>query len=377
MRAVAAPIAAAWWGGVGLALWERRVVPDASREEPTTRPARVSVIVPARNEARGIAACVRSLLAQDHAPVEVIVIDDESTDATGEMARAAGGTDARLRLVAGTSVPDGWVGKSWACWQGAQIATGEWLLFSDADVIHAPDALGRTLALARRAGRGGVTLIPRIDVGTRAERWVMPAALVAIETFVAPGPLARHPRSLVSVAAGGFMLMTRDLYARSGGHEAIRGQMVDDLGLALRIKRVGGLLVPARGNGLIGLRMYVGAREVWRGWSKNASYASAGPPAKALVGAGFIAACALIPHAATVVGVGRREMRLVGVGLAGVAAQGVLQRMAGAAIPTPRRDIATLPVGMLVLSAAAARGAIGRLVGRSPAWRGRRYPNAR
>ncbi len=362
---------------MALALWERRVVPEASREPPTDRPATVSVIVPARNEARGIAACVQSLLGQNHRPFEVIVVDDESTDDTGAVARRAGGGDSRLRVVRGEPVPDGWVGKNWACWQATRLADGDWLLFSDADIVHAPDALGCSLALARRTARGGVTLIPRIEAATRAERWVMPAALVAIETFVAPGPLARHPRTSVSVAAGGFMLMTRDIYDRSGGHRAIRGQMVDDLGLALRVKGAGGLLVPARGTGLVHLRMYFGARELWRGWSKNASFASAGPPAKALIGASFIAACAVVPHVAMIVGVGRRDRGLIGAAVAGLAAQGVLQRMAGGAIPTPRRDVATLPLGMLVLSAAAARGAIGRLVGRSPAWRGRRYPNAR
>ncbi len=205
--------------------------------------------MPARDEERGIAGAIHSLRALDYGNVQVIVVDDQSRDGTLAAARAAAGDDPRVRVVAGRPLPPGWIGKPWACWQAMASAEGEWLLFTDADVVHAPDSLGRALALARRLGRGGLTLLPVIDSGGFAERAVTPAAVVAISTLVAPGPLARSPRSGVALAAGGYMLMPRALYDRIGGHAAIRGRMVDDITLAARAKRAGALLVPVPGGG--------------------------------------------------------------------------------------------------------------------------------
>ncbi len=204
--------------------------------------------MPARNEERGIGAAVRSLRALDYPRVQVVVVDDQSEDGTLAAAREAAGDDPRVRVLAGRALPEGWIGKPWACWQGVARAEGEWLLFTDADVLHSPDSLGRTLAMAMRLGRGGLTLFPTIDTAGVAERVVTPAALVAIGTLVAPGPLARSPRSAVAIAAGGYMLMPRALYDAVGGHAAIRGRMVDDVTLAAAVKRHGALLMPGAGG---------------------------------------------------------------------------------------------------------------------------------
>ena len=174
------------------------------------------------------------------------------------------------------------------------------------------------------------------------------------------------------------MLIERRLYERVGGHAAIRGRMVDDVTLAARVKRAGGLLVPAPAGGLARLRMYHGAREVWQGWSKNASFGVEGGAAKALVGA------------ATDRRPGRRAARGDGPGaapprprLAAAGAAGTASLVGAAAADDlgrarpRRRYAATMPLGMMVLSAAAIRGALERLAGRGPRWRGRRYPLAR
>jgi chlorobactene glucosyltransferase len=282
-----------------------------------------------------------------------------------------------VRVLAGEPLPAGWVGKPWACWQGARAARGEWLLFTDADVIHSPDSLGRALAMARRLGRGGVTLFPTIEARGAAERMVIPAAAAAIGAFVAPGPLSRAPGSAVAIAAGGYLLIERSLYEGVGGHAAIRDRMVDDVTLATRVKRAGGLLVPAPAGGLARLRMYHGAREVWQGWSKNASFGVEGGAAKALVGAATIALLAVAPLAATAEGLRRRDRGLAAAGAAGTASLVALQRLTTWAVPTPPGYAATMPLGMVVLSAAAIRGALERLLGRGPRWRGRRYPLAR
>lgn len=369
--------AALWAGAAALALHESRAAPRPDSEPPLADGPLVSVIVPARDEERGVGAAIRSLRALDYRAVEVVVVDDESRDGTLAAARAAAGDDPRVRVLTGDSLPPGWVGKAWACWQGARAAGGDWLLFTDADVLHSPDSLGRALAMAQRLGSGGLTLLPTIDAEGPIERTVIPAAAAAIGLFVAPGPLARSPRSGIAVAAGGYLLIERRLYDAVGGHARIRDRMVDDVWLAAGVKRAGALLVPAPANGLARLRMYHGAREVWHGWRKNASFGVAGGAAKALVGAATVAALALLPLAAAIEGLRRRDRSLAASGLLGAASLAALQRLTAWAVPTPRRYAATMPVGLVVLAAAAARGALERLAGPGPSWRGRRYPLAR
>jgi chlorobactene glucosyltransferase len=377
LRLTAGVASGLWVGAAVLAAHERRRAPHPEAERPAADGPLVSVIVPARDEERGIGAAVASLRALDYPRVEVIVVDDESRDGTLAAARAAAGEDPRVRVLAGEALPPGWVGKSWACWQAVRAARGDWLLFTDADVIHAADSLGRALAMARRLGRGGVTLFPTIDCEGALERLVTPAAVTAIGTFVAPGPLARSRRSRVAIAAGGYILVERGVYESAGGHAAIRSRMVEDVCLAEAVKRGGHLLVPMPAGPLARLRMYHGGREVWDGWSKNASFAAAGSPAKGLAGAVVTVALAVIPVAAAIRGALTGDRLLRTTGGAGLLATVALQRLASRSAHTPARYAPTLPLGMLVLAGAATRGSLGRLAGRGPEWRGRRYPLAR
>jgi hypothetical protein len=368
--------AAAWGAAAATGAVERLVAPSPDGVEPLERGPLVSVILPARDEAAAVGDAVRSHLGQSYGAIEVIVVDDESGDGTAERAAAAGGGDPRLRIMRGAPVPEGWVGKSWACWQGAVAARGEWLLFTDADVVHAPDALGRCMAMALRMGRGGLTLAPRVDTGTVAERVVMPAAVALIQNVLAPGFLVRSPRSAVVMAAGAYLLVRRDVYDRAGGHRGVGGHMVDDVALAVAVKRSGALIVPVDGTRMIRLRMYRGVGEMWRGWRKNAAFAGGPDPSRGLLPAVALAAWAAAPGAAMAWGVRRGDPRLAATGLAGLAAQWALQRSAGAVVPTPRRYAPTLAPGALFIAAAAAAGAWDRWSGRGPRWRGRRYPGA-
>jgi chlorobactene glucosyltransferase len=377
LRLTAGVASALWVGAAALAAHERRRAAHPEAEPPAADGPLVSVIVPARDEERGIGATIASLRALDYPRLEVIVVDDESRDGTLPAAQGAAGGDPRVRVVAGGPLPRGWVGKSWACWQAARVARGDWLLFTDADVVHAPDSLGRALAIARRLGRGGLTLFPTIDCEGALERLVTPAAVTAIGTFVAPGPLVRSRRSRVAIAAGGYMLVERGVYETAGGHAAIRSRMVDDVCLAAALKRRGHLLVPMPAGPLARLRMYHGGREVWGGWSKNASFGVAGGAAKGLTAAGVLAALALTPVVATIQGARTGDRLLAATGAVGLLATVALQRLASRSAPTPARYAPTLPLGMLVLAGAAARGSLGRLAGRGPEWRGRRYPLAR
>lgn len=331
---------------------------ESAREGPL-----VSVVVPARDEERGVRAAVASLAAQEYGSLEVIVVDDESSDATAVEARAAA-TD-RVRVLEGRPVPPGWVGKSWACHQGYELARGEWLLFTDADVHHAPDTVGRALALAEQRQVAGVTLLPLIETVGLVERAIQPAAAVLIRSFVAPGLLVRSRRSPVAIAAGGFILVSRAAYERVGGHQAMRHELVDDQMLAVRLKAAGTPLALAGSAGRVRVRMYVGARETFRGWRKNTSAGLGGSVAVAAIVAGAGAAASLAPAVAIV-----RGPRLVGaVGL-------VLQLAARAAsdevCPTPRRAWPLFPAGALSLSLLSLLSSFDRLRGRV-VWRGRRY----
>jgi chlorobactene glucosyltransferase len=352
-----------WAWCVLVAALDRRHRLSLADVEPLTDGPLVSVVMPARDEERGVRAAVASLAAQEYGSLEVIVVDDESSDQTAAEARAAS-TD-RVRVLAGKPVPPGWVGKSWACHQGVERARGEWLLFTDADVRHAPDTVGRVLALAERRRVAGVTLLPVIETAGLVESAVQPAAAVLIRSFVAPGLLVRSSRSPVAIAAGGFILVSRAAYEGVGGHEAVRRELVDDQMLAVRLKTAGTPLALAGSAGRVRVRMYVGARESLRGWRKNTSAGLGDSIAVAAILAGSGFASSLAPAVAVA-----RGPRLPGaVGL-------VLQLAARAAVdevcPTPRRAWVLFPAGALTLSALSLLSSIDRVRG-GVVWRGRRY----
>jgi chlorobactene glucosyltransferase len=365
MRRLLALLAVVPWAwAVLVALLDRRHPVSLDDAAPLPDGPLVSVIVPARDEERGIAAAVASLAAQEHGQVEVIVVDDESSDATAAVARSVA-TD-RVQVVAGAPVPDGWVGKSWACHQGYLRARGSWLLFTDADVRHAPDTVGRALALVDAHGSGGLTLLPVIEAEGIVERAVQPAAAVLIRSFVAPGPLVRSPRTRVAIAAGGFILVSRAAYEAVGGHAAMRHELVDDQQLATRLKAAGTPLLLASSGGRVHVRIYVGARETLRGWRKNTS---AGLGEGSLVAAAALAAAGAASSVAPLVALARGPRAA---GAAGLALQIAARAASDELAPTPRRHWALFPAGALTLSLLSLLSSVDRLRG-GVTWRGRRY----
>ena len=285
-----------WAWCVLVAALDRRHAMSLDDAEPLVDGPLVSVIVPARDEERGIRAGVESLAGQEYPNFEVIVVDDESSDRPADEAAVA--STERVSIVAGKPVPPGWVGKSWACHQGFERARGAWLLFTDADVRHAPDTLGRALGLAERTGSAGVTVLPVLETEGLVEQAIQPAAAALIRSFVAPGLLVRSSRVPVAIAAGGFILVSRAAYDGVGGHEAMRHELVDDQMLAIRLKAAGTPLLLAGSSGRVRVRMYVGARETLRGWRKNTSAGLGSSVSVAAVLAAAGAAAALAPAVA-------------------------------------------------------------------------------
>jgi len=352
-----------WAWSVVVAELDRRQQLSLDDVEPTLDGPFVSVIVPARDEERGVRAAVASLAAQEYGPLEVIVVDDESSDATAAEARAAATN--RVRVLEGKPVPTGWVGKSWACHQGYERARGEWLLFADADVRHDADTVGRALALAQSGHGAGVSVLPLIETGGLVERAFQPAAVVLIRSFVAPGPLVRSPRSRVAIAAGGFILVSRAAYEAVGGHEAIRHELVDDQMLAIRLKAAGTPLALAGSAGRVRVRMYVGARETIRGWRKNTS-AGLGRSVVVAAALGCVGVAASVAPAVAIVRGPRR------VGALGLVLQLAARAASDELCSTPRRSWVLFPTGALGLSVLSLLSSVDRLRG-GVVWRGRSY----
>lgn len=237
---------------------------------PEARPSgRVSVIIPARNEEANIEACVRAVAGQDHRDLEIIAIDDRSEDATGELLAALAAEEPRLTVVAGDGPPPGWTGKVAACWRGQAVASGETLLFVDADVRLAPETLRLALAYLEESGADGVTLIGRLVTEGFWEWVVQPVVGSLILAGNRPEEVNDPQRPKSAMANGQFIMVRRSAYDAVGGHEAVRGEVLDDVGFARLMKARQRSLHLLLGLDLMSVRMYTGLREIWDGWTKN------------------------------------------------------------------------------------------------------------
>ena len=235
----------------------------------TNRTPRVSVLVPARNEERNIEACVTSLLEQDYPDFEVIVLDDHSTDNTLSILARVASQDNHLQIMEGRPLPNGWLGKHWACHQLDRAATGELILFVDADTRHTPDMLLDSVSalLAERADL--VTAFPREEVVTWGERLLVPVIGFGIFTFIPIRLVQRLRLAALSVTIGQFMLFRRAAYDAVGGYEAVRVEIVDDMVLGRRIISSGLEWRLLDGTRHVSCRMYRGFWEAVGGFSKS------------------------------------------------------------------------------------------------------------
>lgn len=251
------------------------VLPTLSRRrpllsaEPPAAGRLVSVIVPARNEARNIDPLLNSLRATTYTPVEFIVVDDRSTDGTAERLAAHAAADARIRLVAGDPVPDGWFGKPWACAQGARVARGELLVFTDADTVHHPATLGHAVSGLQRSGVGMLTVVTGQVLITFWERVIMPHIWVPLGARYFPARINAARRSRDVLANGQFFLTTRAAYQQIGTHASVRGEVAEDVVIGQRFFESGLGVRMWWADDLIRTRMYTGLRELIEGWSKN------------------------------------------------------------------------------------------------------------
>jgi cellulose synthase/poly-beta-1,6-N-acetylglucosamine synthase-like glycosyltransferase len=264
-------------------------------------PRKISLLIPARNEEANIGDALRAALASKAVDLEVIVLDDGSTDRTAAIAAAYLREDARLRLVASPSLPRGWCGKQHACHVLGGHARHPLLVFIDADVRLAPDALVRVAGLIEREGLDLASGFPEQQTGTLSEALIVPLIHVLLLGYL-PIWLARRSRHPAFAAGcGQLMAVRRDAYRRAGGHAVIRNSRHDGLTLPRAFRRAGCTTDLFDATDLARCRMYRGGREVWQGFAKNATEGMAKrlalPVWTVLLGGGHILPFLLLPAA--------------------------------------------------------------------------------
>lgn len=305
------------WGGLtaGVPAWRRQFSlphpdlppPGPSPADPPS-PRRLSILVPARNEADNIAGCVQAALASDHPDFEVIVVDDGSTDDTAARALAAGSGDRRLSVIAGTPLPEGWAGKPWACQQASTLATGNHLLFIDADVEIRPDAARRAVAVLEARSLDLLSAF-----GTwRLETFWEQAAIPVIGWFIRGATdiaAVNQPGRPEAFANGQFILVRASAYRAIDGHGCVRSEVLEDVRLARAMKQRAHPLGLYFAPDLYSVRLYRSLSEILAGYGKNLYEGMDRKPLVALlallflcitVGAPWVALILGLTHPATV-----------------------------------------------------------------------------
>lgn len=229
----------------------------------------VAILIPARNEERCIEACVRSACVQTHSNLEVIVLNDSSTDSTGAILERLTTQFANLRVINGSPLPEGWVGKSWACHQLSRATSADVLLFTDADTVHQQDTVVRSIAFLRRNELAMFSMVPYQILTSFGEHAVIPMVHVLYFSYLPNSLIMSNPRVSLSAANGQFMCFTRRGYESIGGHTVVWNSLVEDVFLARAVKASGQRIALVDGTDAVSCHMYTGAAEVTRGFSKN------------------------------------------------------------------------------------------------------------
>lgn len=326
----------------------------------------ISLLVPARNEAAVISSTASRLLQQDYTNIEVIVLDDNSTDQTGKIARTAGQSDARLQIIQGKPLPEGWLGKNWACQQLAEAAHGDLLIFTDADVIWSHDALSALVAAFEHEQADLLTVWPTQRTVSWPERLIVPLMALAIIAYLPIVPVHYTTWPVFAAANGQCMAFRRRAYERVGGHAAVRGRIIEDVELARAIKRAGLRLRMFDGNGLIACRMYRDWRSVRDGFAKNILAGHGNSPVFLIISAIFHTLVFIFPWFWLLLDATHRGWALA------LITAGVAVRALTATVTRQRaQDALLLPVSVLLMNVIAAQALWWHWRHGGPRWKGR------
>ncbi|HAJ95866.1 MAG TPA: glycosyl hydrolase [Actinobacteria bacterium] len=228
----------------------------------------VSVLIPARNEEKNIGRCLRSLIKQDYDNIEILVLDDNSDDATGSIVDGWSKKDSRIKSLRGEPLPSGWKGKSYACHQLSRKAKGDYLMFTDADTLHFPDSTSSAIAALLSNDLDALSIFPKQIMVTIHERMVVVFINLAIMAFMPLFLIKNTTNPILSIANGQFILFKRKTYDSIGGHENVKTDIVEDVAISRQIKKCGFKFMIFDGRLSVYCRMYKGFREVVRGFSK-------------------------------------------------------------------------------------------------------------
>jgi chlorobactene glucosyltransferase len=234
----------------------------------------VSILVPARNEEHCIAACVYSLISQQYEHLEVLVLDDQSSDATAAVVQRMIDSlplaqQGRLHLLHGAPLPNNWIGKNFACYQLAQHAQSEYLFFTDADTVHASETVETVIDYMQSCNIQMLTAQPEHVLETLGELLVVPLLNFTILTLLPVALVHLRPEPSLAIGNGQLLCFRRSAYEALGGHAAVKGRILEDVWLARAVKAAGYRMAFVDAMNLVSCRMYHTFKEVWTGFSKN------------------------------------------------------------------------------------------------------------
>lgn len=293
-----------WVGAIVMVLLNLRLLPRLRTDDAEMRALpSLAVVIPARNEERDIGRAVRALVGQDYPSLEVVVVNDQSTDSTREILAAIAAESPRLRVVDGEPPPPGWLGKPWALQQGALAAHAELILFCDADVDYEPGSLRAVVSDFVGRDLEGIALLPKMEMHGFWEHVLIVQLPFAAFSFL-PLFLSNSNQSpVLGVGGGPGNLLYRATWMRIGTHERLRSAVVDDVALMQLIRHENGKTGVVVASDLVSVRMYRGLREIVAGFSKNAFHAMGGTVPRALGAIAVMALVNVLPYVLAVAGV--------------------------------------------------------------------------
>ena len=360
-------------GITGIAIVNTLTFPKLTPGSTPTQQSLISILIPARNEAAVIAQTVRGLLNQNYPNFEIILLDDNSTDDTAAIARTEANGDTRLRVLTGQPLPNDWLGKNWACHQLAQQASGDWLIFTDADVHWSSQALQALVAEATRTRADLLTVWPSQDTRTWGERLVVSLMSLVVMGYL-PLPLVHYtPWATFAAANGQCLAFRRSAYQAIGGHTPVQHEVLEDVLLARHVKAAGFKLRMVNGNSLISCRMYTGWPAVRDGFAKNILAGYGGRVSFLLLATLFHWLIFLLPwlwlalgwrSSAILPGWPLWPLLLIGMGVG-------VRALTAAATGQRVRDALLLPVSVLLMTRIAAQAIWWQWRYGGPRWKGR------